>query len=210
MRTNELVEQLARDARPVRPSTARRRAWTLLSAAALFVAAAMGCVHLRPDPGARILSWPMLTQAVVAAWIVAALVGLARLLQPDGRLTAAERVSTLLVPLGLFVELALRFVVEDEAWAAARQNAVHCVTATLGIGGAAAVGIVAFARRQAAGRQAAAAALIASAATAIGAIVVGFSCVNDNPAHVLGAHLLVPLAALWVAAAASARRLLRY
>jgi hypothetical protein len=210
MSTNELIRQLAHGLTPVKPSTARRRFWLLAVLTIVFVAVLLGCVHLRPDLRANLWSWVMLTQAAIAGCTCVALISLARVLQPERHLTSAERTGFSIFPLALFAELVIRYVFQVTTWASAQLSAVHCAKVVTMTGIGVGVGLVAYARRYATCTPTATTTLIASAATAIGAFVVGFSCGNDNPMHLLGAHLAVPLVIVWLTSFLLSRQFLRF
>lgn len=196
-RSEELIQELARDLEPVKPIPRLRFA----IAALLVLWAAVGALALfalgpRPHLLGALTAWRGVGWVFVGLGLagVGGLAAALALAVPGREAAARAGLALALLGLGLAGGLGGFFLSHGGSLGPRAPVAVdfHCLAAACLIGLAPALGIVAFAARAAPFRPRLLAAVAAAGAAALGALVAEAACPYTDLTHVLVAHVLAP------------------
>lgn len=212
MRTGDLIEAIAADARSRRTPPGPALLGALAVGGALAAALQLATIGIRPDVAAALatLRFPVkfIPVLVLAA---AALALLTRMARPgaDGRAAALALLAfPALLAAGVAAELA---AVPREAWLPllVGKNAAYCLTVVPLLGLAPLAALLLALRRAAPTRPTAAGAVTGLAAGALAAFFYGWHCTDDSPLFVATWYPLA-IAVLGAGGALAGRALLRW
>jgi hypothetical protein len=213
MKTDELIQSLVLEARPVRPlaSPARLAAALALCAVAVTLLGAW-LLGLRPDLGGQLLDRRFLMiNSMLLMTLGAAALALGTLAVP-GRRRFKVRIAFGLILLAVLIGMFLmrRPWFSGVGWGLWFSIGAYCTARTLLLGALPAAAGLWMHRHGAPMHPAVSGGLIGGAAGSQGANAMGWACEIDEPMHVLVWHFLIPSALLAVLGVWAGRRWLRW